>query len=66
MVQAYHEIHQAVLSRFGGSICGEHGDGGCVPNMSARCSATKLYQLFVEVKRTIDPANVMNPGIKDQ
>ncbi|MBX3342127.1 MAG: FAD-binding oxidoreductase, partial [Nitrospira sp.] len=27
MVQAYHEIHQTVLSRFGGSICGEHGDG---------------------------------------
>ena len=27
MVQAYHEIHQTVLARFGGSICGEHGDG---------------------------------------
>ena len=27
MVQAYHEIHQTVLSRFDGSICGEHGDG---------------------------------------
>ena len=27
MVQGYHEIHQTVLGRFGGSICGEHGDG---------------------------------------
>ena len=27
MVQGYHEIHQPVLGRFGGSICGEHGDG---------------------------------------
>ena len=27
MVQGYHEIHQTVSGRFGGSICGEHGDG---------------------------------------
>ena len=27
MVQAYSDIHSTVLDRFGGSICGEHGDG---------------------------------------
>ncbi|MCC6967801.1 MAG: FAD-binding oxidoreductase [Nitrospira sp.] len=64
MVQAYHEIHQAVLSRFGGSICGEHGDGRVRAEYVRKMFGEELYQLFVEVKRTIDPANVMNPGIK--
>jgi FAD/FMN-containing dehydrogenase len=26
MVEGYHDIHRTVLDRFGGSICGEHGD----------------------------------------
>ena len=64
MVQAYHEIHQAVLSRFDGSICGEHGDGRVRAEYVRKMFGEDLYQLFVEVKRTIDPANVMNPGIK--
>ncbi len=64
MVQAYHEIHLAVLSRFGGSICGEHGDGRVRAEYVRKMFGEELYQLFVEVKRTLDPANVMNPGIK--
>ena len=35
--------------------------GGCAPNMSEDVRRG-TYQLFVEVKRTIDPANVMNPA----
>ena len=64
MVLAYHEIHQAVLTRFDGSICGEHGDGRVRAEYVRKMFGEELYQLFVEVKRTIDPANVMNPGIK--
>jgi FAD/FMN-containing dehydrogenase len=37
MVKGYHEIHQTVLDRFEGSICGEHAVG-CVPSMCRRCS----------------------------
>ncbi len=64
MVQAYHEIHQAVLSRFDGSICGEHGDGRVRAEYVRKMFGDELYQLFVQVKQTLDPANVMNPGIK--
>ena len=64
MVQAYHEIHQTVLSRFDGSICGEHGDGRVRAEYVRKMFGEDLYQLFVEVKRAVDPTNVMNPGIK--
>ncbi|WHZ21397.1 MAG: FAD-binding oxidoreductase [Nitrospira sp.] len=64
MVQAYHEIHQTVLSRFGGSICGEHGDGRVRAEYVRKMFGDELYHLFVQVKRQLDPTNVMNPGIK--
>ncbi len=64
MTEAYHEIHGAVLSRFGGSICGEHGDGRVRAEYVRTMFGDELYALFVRVKRAFDPANVMNPGIK--
>jgi Fe-S oxidoreductase/FAD/FMN-containing dehydrogenase len=64
MIEAYHEIHQAVLSRFGGSICGEHGDGRVRAEYVRKMFGDELYELFVTVKRTFDPAQIMNPGVK--
>lgn len=64
MVQAYHEIHQTVLTRFDGSICGEHGDGRVRAEYVRKMFGEELYQLFVQVKQALDPTNVMNPGIK--
>jgi FAD/FMN-containing dehydrogenase/Fe-S oxidoreductase len=64
MVRAYHEIHHTVLSRFSGSICGEHGDGRVRAEYVRKMFGEELYQLFVQVKRTIDPTNAMNPGVK--
>lgn len=64
MVQAYGEIHDTVLTRFGGSICGEHGDGRVRAEYVPKMFGEDLYRLFVTVKRTLDPTNVMNPGIK--
>ena len=64
MVQAYHEIHQTVLTRFEGSICGEHGDGRVRAEYVRKMFGEELYQLFVQVKQTLDPTSVMNPGIK--
>ncbi|MDO8356895.1 MAG: FAD-binding and (Fe-S)-binding domain-containing protein [Nitrospirota bacterium] len=64
MVQGYHEIHQTVLSRFGGSICGEHGDGRVRAEYVKTMFGPELYDLFVKVKQSFDPAGMLNPGIK--
>jgi FAD/FMN-containing dehydrogenase/Fe-S oxidoreductase len=64
MVQGYHEIHQTVLGRFGGSICGEHGDGRVRAEYVKTMFGPELYDLFVRVKQSFDPTGVLNPGIK--
>ncbi|MBX3324761.1 MAG: FAD-binding and (Fe-S)-binding domain-containing protein [Nitrospira sp.] len=64
MVQTYQEVHSTVLNRFGGSICGEHGDGRIRAELVKTMFGEELYDLFVQVKRVFDPGNVLNPGIK--
>ncbi len=64
MVQGYHEIHRTVLDRFGGSICGEHGDGRVRAEYVRAMFGPELYNLFVRVKRSFDPTGMLNPGIK--
>jgi len=64
MVEGYREIHQTVLTRFGGSICGEHGDGRVRAEFVRRMFGEELYNLFVRVKRSLDPSGVLNPGVK--
>jgi len=64
MVQAYQEVHSTVLNRFGGSICGEHGDGRIRAEWVKRMFGDELYDLFKQVKRAFDPGQVLNPGIK--
>ena len=64
MVQGYHEIHQTVLDRFEGSICGEHGDGRVRAEYVQAMFGPELYDLFVKVKRSFDPSGMLNPGVK--
>ncbi|RMH07958.1 MAG: FAD-binding protein, partial [Nitrospirae bacterium] len=64
MVDSYYDIHQAVIERFGGSICGEHGDGRVRAELVRRMFGDELYALFVQVKRAFDPAGILNPGVK--
>jgi FAD/FMN-containing dehydrogenase/Fe-S oxidoreductase len=64
MVQGYHDIHRTVLDRFGGSICGEHGDGRVRAEFVPAMFGAELYDLFVKVKRCFDPGGVLNPGVK--
>lgn len=64
MVQAYQDVHSTVLNRFGGSICGEHGDGRIRAEFVQRMFGEELYGLFVQVKKAFDPGNILNPGIK--
>lgn len=64
MVQAYQEIHTTVLNRFGGSICGEHGDGRVRAEFVKTMFGEELYDIFVQVKHAFDPGHILNPGIK--
>jgi FAD/FMN-containing dehydrogenase/Fe-S oxidoreductase len=64
MVEGHREIHETVLTRFGGSICGEHGDGRVRAEFVRRMFGEELYGLFVEVKRSLDPTATLNPGVK--
>lgn len=64
MVETYEAVHDAVLTRFHGSICGEHGDGRVRAEFVRRMFGEDLYELFVQVKRSFDPSGVLNPGVK--
>jgi FAD/FMN-containing dehydrogenase/Fe-S oxidoreductase len=64
MVDAHREIHETVLTRFGGSICGEHGDGRVRAEFVRRMFGDELYAVFEEIKRSLDPSGVLNPGVK--
>ncbi len=64
MVEGYRDIHRTVLTRFGGSICGEHGDGRVRAELVRRMFGDDLYELFVAVKQSLDPTGVLNPGVK--
>jgi FAD/FMN-containing dehydrogenase/Fe-S oxidoreductase len=64
MVEGYRAIHQTVLDRFEGSICGEHGDGRVRAEYVRRMFGEELYRLFVQVKQAFDPTGVLNPGVK--
>lgn len=64
MVALATEIHTTVIERFGGSICGEHGDGRVRAGFVRAYYGDELYHLFTEVKRLIDPTGLLNPGVK--
>ncbi len=64
MVEAHREIHQTVLDRFDGSICGEHGDGRVRAETVRLMYGEEVYQIFVRVKQAFDPQGMMNPGVK--
>ncbi|RMH31615.1 MAG: FAD-binding oxidoreductase [Nitrospirae bacterium] len=64
MVEAYRAIHRSVLEDFGGSICGEHGDGRVRAELVRTMFGEDLYRLFVRIKQELDPAGIFNPGVK--
>lgn len=54
----------ALVQEYGGSITGEHNDGIIrTPYLSYQFSP-KMLELFAEVKKIWDPADVFNPGKK--
>ncbi|MFQ5598712.1 MAG: FAD-binding and (Fe-S)-binding domain-containing protein, partial [Nitrospiria bacterium] len=64
MIELSREIHQVVMERFDGSLCGEHGDGRVRAEFLKSLYGPELYGLFKQVKRMMDPDNALNPGVK--
>ncbi len=53
----------AIVSGYGGSVSGEHGDGRSRAEMVRAFYGPKLHQAFGEIKRIFDPDSLMNPGM---
>ncbi|MEZ5419547.1 MAG: FAD-linked oxidase C-terminal domain-containing protein [Vicinamibacterales bacterium] len=51
-----------LVLEFGGALSGEHGDGLVRGAFNEQMFGTTLYQAFRQVKRTLDPQGVFNPG----
>ena len=55
------EVADLVIE-FGGSLSGEHGDGILRGYYTERMFGPRLTEAFRRVKRTFDPAGILNPG----
>ncbi|MEM7046297.1 MAG: FAD-binding oxidoreductase [Pseudomonadota bacterium] len=55
-------IFSLVLAR-GGSICAEHGVGRRKRALLARGVSPTAYQAMVTIKKSLDPAGLLNPGV---
>ncbi|MCK9922950.1 FAD-binding protein [Frankia sp. AgPm24] len=53
----------ALVTEFGGSISGEHGDGRARGELLAQMYSADAIALFGEVKHAFDPDNRLNPGV---
>lgn len=53
-----------LVVRLGGTLTGEHGDGRLRAPLLARAWSAETVELFASVKRSFDPANILNPGAK--
>jgi FAD/FMN-containing dehydrogenase/Fe-S oxidoreductase len=64
-VKKMHTIADAafeMVKEYGGSWCGEHGDGLVRGEYIERFFGPKLYDAFRQVKTLFDPGNRLNPG----
>lgn len=52
-----------LVSRYGGSLSGEHGDGRARSELLPLMYSPAALRLFAAVKHAFDPDNVLNPGV---
>ncbi|MDK8352083.1 FAD-binding oxidoreductase, partial [Gleimia europaea] len=52
-----------LLSKYGGSVSGEHGDGRSRSELLKYMYTPQMLQIFAAVKHLFDPENLMNPGV---
>lgn len=51
-----------LVKKYKGSLSGEHGDGRLRGEFISLMVGRKISGLFLEIKRTWDPDNILNPG----
>ena len=51
-----------LVLKYGGALSGEHGDGLVRSPFQEKMFGPALYEAFRTIKRTFDPANILNPG----
>lgn len=52
-----------LVTSYGGSLSGEHGDGRARSELLSLMYSTDALRLFGEVKQLFDPTDVLNPGV---
>ncbi len=52
-----------LVTEFGGSLSGEHGDGLARSELLPRMFGAEMIETFAEFKRIFDPDSMMNPGV---
>ncbi len=52
-----------LVTEFGGSLSGEHGDGLARSELLPRMFGPQMIETFAEFKRIFDPDSMMNPGV---
>lgn len=57
-----HQLTDLVL-HYDGSLKAEHGTGRNMAPFVEKEWGSKIYRLMKEIKRTFDPANILNPGV---
>ncbi|WP_280152573.1 FAD-binding and (Fe-S)-binding domain-containing protein [Piscinibacter sp. XHJ-5] len=61
-MRAIAEEAAELVRRYRGAYSGEHGDGLCRGEWIAWQFGPRLVEAFGEIKRQLDPLNLMNPG----
>jgi len=56
--------YYAMVMKLGGSTAGEHNDGRLRAPYLPALYGPEIYKIFEAVKKTFDPKNILNPGVK--
>ena len=62
-LRAFMEDSAALVTRHGGSLSGEHGDGRARSELLPTMYSAEAIALFGQVKALFDPHGLMNPGV---
>ncbi|HET6699112.1 MAG TPA: FAD-linked oxidase C-terminal domain-containing protein, partial [Nocardioidaceae bacterium] len=61
--RSFLEQAAALVSSYGGTLSGEHGDGRARSELLPAMYSSAAIGLFGQVKATLDPDGVLNPGV---